>query len=247
MQRDALRVLVTGSRGFVGKRVVTQLASLGYQPVEFRGDVTLPESFVGIPGQCSDEVDVVVHCAANITHKGDVTAGEYSRVNIEGTRNLLTYYGRCHFVLVSTTDVTRNELSEYASSKLVAEELVRAHHSYCIVRLVSVFGPDQKQRSKLIPRLLDRYFLGGPSFEIREDMRSYVFLDDAANAIACAVKQKGQLDILGTKIGNLALERLVLALASGSPIEAVDEDHRKLFLGLKICAEHLVIPKGEKQ
>lgn len=232
------RILVTGSRGFVGSRILASLERTGQRPIAFAGDVREPDDFARQLGQRTEEIDVVIHAAALVTHRGEPDSGYWS-VNVDGTRNLLSVYDRQKFVFVSTTDVLRANLSAYAESKAAAEALVRQRDDHCIVRLVSVFGPGQRQRSKLIPRLLCHHVLGGPVVELSEDVRPYCYVDDAAACIIDAVHRTGTLTCPSLPIENAELAALVGAVAAGAPIEDVPPAHQALFQQLRVCAEAL--------
>lgn len=227
------RVLLTGSRGFVGSRVAVALAHAGKRVVPFEGDLRRAEEPVA-------DIDAVIHAAALITHRGAVDDDAYREVNVEGTRRLLAAYPRQHIVYVSTTDVLRSELGPYARSKRAAEELVQARPSHCIVRLVSVFGPGQRQSSKLIPKLLRQHFLGEAPFPIGDDVRPYVYVDDAAVAIVGALDGQGIVEVSGTPIANADLVRLVRALRDEVPADEISPEHRDLYRQLRPCAEALV-------
>ncbi len=95
-----LRVLVTGSTGFIGSRLCQALAAEGHQvrafhrstspllalenlPVEHAiGDITQPETLVA----AMQDVEVVFHAAARV---GTRRAGSHQATTIDGTRNVL--------------------------------------------------------------------------------------------------------------------------------------------------------------
>ncbi len=135
-------LFVTGSRGFIGKVLVSKLLATG--PREIRVLVRRPTKqgdnlangldFV-IGHLCNAEayrsslegVDTVIHLAA-LT--GKAAPGDYERTNFEGTKILLQAcktVGVKHFVHVSTIAATYldQRYCPYARSKARAEVLVR--------------------------------------------------------------------------------------------------------------------------
>lgn len=84
--------LVTGASGFIGSRVVTALEHIGVEPRrlsrapsesrEVVGDLVDPEQLAA----AVVDVHTIIHCA---TYTGP-DAVEQQRVNVEGTRNLIT-------------------------------------------------------------------------------------------------------------------------------------------------------------
>lgn len=232
------RVLVTGSRGFIGSRIVATLNASNATTVPFVGDLrTL--GFDRLPGQAPRDIDTVIHAAALITHRGDVSPDDYWAVNVEGTRRLLAAYGTQMIVFVSTTDVCRKELSTYAQSKREAEALVKERDDFCIVRLPSVFGPRQPQTSKLIPKLLRHFMLGEPRFDVRDDVRTYCHVDEAAAAVVRAIRLRGVVDSPKIQVSNAELVSLVRMLSEGAPWSSVPPEHRTLYEQLADCAAAL--------
>ena len=91
------RITITGADGFIGRRLVKHLRTLGHEvaallhgqaPNRFsddlpilRGDVTIPESLAGLLSDC----DLVIHLAGiTIARSGD----QYDLVNRQGTQNI---------------------------------------------------------------------------------------------------------------------------------------------------------------
>ncbi len=172
--RDDL-CLVTGASGFIGGHVAQRLVREGYQvrclvrassdtsfldtlDVEIAvGDLTDAPSLLRAVEGCR----FVVHCGAIVSDWG--TAQEISRINVQGTRNILEAAAHAsvdRFVHVSTTDiygypgdaavdethVPTGFKNWYSQTKLAAEEEVRRFERErglraVILRPATVYGP----------------------------------------------------------------------------------------------------------
>ena len=102
-----MSVLLTGGTGFIGRYLVKELASQGalcrvlIRPTSdtsalnglagvelWKGDLTQPQTLVGI----AEGVDYVFHLAAegHISAMSEEAFNKFTRVNVDGTKNLLT-------------------------------------------------------------------------------------------------------------------------------------------------------------
>jgi UDP-glucose 4-epimerase len=161
-----MHVLLTGAGGFSGARAAIALLERGHRVTAVvrseRGRLPAAKLDV-IQGDLSAglelpvAVDAVIHAAARSQGPG-VTAEQYTRDNVEATRNLVQYAQRAgarRFILFSTLSVYgRIETSvvdektpildpdAYGNSKRRAEELVgAAGMSSLALRLPGVLGP----------------------------------------------------------------------------------------------------------
>lgn len=229
-----MKVLVTGSRGFIGRSLVSRLRNDGRGVTELAGDVRDAAAFP------ADDFDAIVHLAAAIPHRPPVPSAAFRDVNVEGTRRLREKYPAAHFVLASTADVRRAQLTDYARSKLDAEAVAAGAASACIVRLPSVFGPGQRQESKLIPVLLRHHVLGGPPPPfLSDDVREYLWVGDAVDVLAGALHGRGLVEPRGVSIANQDLAWLVAAAAAHTTPDNLSSEHRRLFVHLVQCADAL--------
>lgn len=227
-----MKVLVTGSRGFIGRSLVPRLRDEGCAVTELTGDVRDNATFP------TEEFAAVVHLAAAIPHRTPVNGETFHDVNVEGTRRLRESYPQAHFVLASTADVRRPVLSDYARSKLAAEAIARTAPSSCIIRLPSVFGPGQRQESKLIPVLLRHYVLGAPPPPfLSDEVREYLWLGDAIDILTAAVRGSGLVEPRGVSIANLALARLIAAASANAAPADLPAEHRALLAQFLQCVE----------
>lgn len=222
-----MRVLVTGSEGFIGRHVVAALRRKGHDvvgldlvaldPLE-RADVREP-----LPTAPFTGVDVVVHLAGRAGVAPSLREPrEYVATNTTGTAHVLasaTRAGVGRVVIASSSSVygecTRparetdppRPLSPYASSKVGAEALAaRAalKAEVVVVRPFTVFGPGQR------PDMLIARLLGGESLRLWSFRRDFTPVDAVADAIveSCSV--------------TLPAAFQVFNLGSGRPVGAAE-------------------------
>lgn len=228
-----MNILVTGSGGFIGSKIVSRLIEKGMLVTKFSGDVTKPDSFD------QGEFDVLIHLASLISHRDQYEEKEFKAVNIEGTRNICNFYKNSKIVYISTKDVEREKLDTYAESKLEAEKIVVANKKNLIVRLPSVFGPNQRQTDKLIPKLF-RHFTENEEVNITsDDQREYVFVDEAVEQIINSINKTGLIGVDGAKIHNLRLKDLIESIFTNKTVANTNPDEQKMLIWLRATAEKL--------
>ena len=187
-----MRVLVTGTSGFVGGALGPHLRALGYEVTglnrtasrsgsadrTFLHDLTKP-----VPAEAGRH-DVIVHCAAKSSPWG--SPADFRSSNVTATENLLRYAdqsGCKRFVFLSSSsvyyrhgdqfDLTEDSplpdtpINAYAATKRQAERLVLASPLPSIVlRPRAVFGPGD---TVLFPRLLRAASKGAMALFTRPD------------------------------------------------------------------------------
>lgn len=223
-----MKVLVTGATGFTGEWVTKELDISEHAAVAFSGDVRDKSTFPKEP------FGVIIHLAALVTHRQHQTAGDFYEVNVQGTKNLCEAYPSAKMIYISTTDVTREQLSEYAKSKLEAEKVVEKQEDYVIIRLPSVFGPKQRQ-IKLIPLLFRKYCQNGECAISNNDLREYIYVGDVAKHIVDSMNKRGVITIKGFKISNLDLDTMIRAICQREVIPDLTPEEQKFFFNLEHC------------
>jgi uncharacterized protein YbjT (DUF2867 family) len=156
-----MKVLVTGSTGYVGHYVVKALLEAGHSVVSVSRDAAKSKAASGAKleifgnveyrmgdvsngnglREAMNGVEAVVHLVGIIAEKGLQT---FARVHVDGTRNVLEAAkaaGIKRYVHMSALGASANAVSGYSSSKFQAEELVRASNlDWTIFRPSLVFG-----------------------------------------------------------------------------------------------------------
>ncbi len=194
-----MKILVTGSYGFVGKKLVSALKGKGHSVKEF--DISLGNDLLS-KQHCLEAckgVKAVYHLAAVLDEK----AGNLFEVNVKGTENILLAAAkqRCgQFVFLSTVGVnagvkgTVDEESQfkpvtpYEKSKAKAEQLVLDFQetlAITIIRSALVLGPNQYWRK--ITSLVAKGFpiIGGGKQEWQT-----IYIDDLVSALLFVLGKK---------------------------------------------------------
>lgn len=168
-----MRILVTGSNGFLGQRVVALLEDRGHEPVGADLDHSVLSS-----GFAAD-VDVAIHLAA---HKhaahGEEFPAEVAELNIQGTANVVRTAPR---VVLASTCKAAAPVTCYGASKLIAERIV-LNAGGTVVRLVNVLGS-----SGSVTEIWGRLPADVP-LPVTETERMFVTPENAARMLVDAVE-----------------------------------------------------------
>lgn len=125
-----MKVIVTGSAGFIGQRVCSLLGERGYGVIE----CDLGENVLKF---CPPRADAVIHLAANkYATDGEVNPYTVARFNIDATAAVLDWAPR---VVLASTCKAANPITCYGASKLICERMV-LNYGGTVLRLVNVLG-----------------------------------------------------------------------------------------------------------
>jgi uncharacterized protein YbjT (DUF2867 family) len=198
-----MRVMVTGSTGFLGRRVVEALHADGH---EVRCLVRTPgyedrfqQRDLDIHyGSVSDmaalraaiyDLDAVVHLVAIIRERGSAT---FDAVNRQGTQNVATVSAEAgvgHFVQVSAIGADDQSQYPYLRSKGQGEaEVVASGIPYSIIRPSILFGPGDEFVSTL--GAIVKAFPMVPIIGTGSNMLQPIAVEDVARCIAIAVRDE---------------------------------------------------------
>ncbi|ARO86572.1 epimerase [Nitrosospira lacus] len=156
-------VAVTGATGFIGSVLLKSLIKEGWKIKALARHPRANDEFTQwIEGDLDnldalrslvENVSAVVHCAGRV--RGS-SLEDFIATNVEGTSNLvrasIQQASPPRFLLISSLAARQPELSWYATSKRMAEQLVidHSHIMPCAVfRPTAVYGPGDKEMSPL--------------------------------------------------------------------------------------------------
>ena len=221
-----MRILCTGTIGFIGPHVVGALKASGHEVTEFSGDVRDVSTF--------DEgaFDAVLHMASLVDRKY-WNMPEFDEVNISGTKNVVDFYSSSKMILLSSADVENDVLSPYARSKLEAERIVLRDPNSLVIRCPSVFGAGDTH-DKLVPRLFRKY-LAGEDVELRDGSKEYVHIRDLSLMIPGFLDEIGIYRIKGVVVDNRRMDELVRSVCTSYDV-TVEDPERPLYEGLRDMA-----------
>jgi UDP-glucose 4-epimerase len=191
---------VTGATGCIGSALVGRLVRESWRVVALTRNQAQPSFLNQLPnvklvsGELAErecitsamkDCEVVFHLAANVHAVPDTPPSEFTRVNVDGTRNVVEAAIENHvkhFVLFSTVAVyaeSTDVLDEtgatipataYGVSKLEGERILRKSPlDFTVLRLPVVYGPrDRGNVSKLIEAVKrGRYFIIGDGWNLK--------------------------------------------------------------------------------
>uniref|UniRef100_UPI0040473D8B NAD-dependent epimerase/dehydratase family protein n=1 Tax=Algoriphagus sp. TaxID=1872435 RepID=UPI0040473D8B len=242
------QIIVTGANGFVGKYLVSNLISSGYQVFEVTrvlGEITEPSTWSSLP-----QADVVIHLAAKsfVPDSWSDISGFIS-CNLLGTIEALNYcksrnaklvyvssylYGNPQKLPISETD----ELSvnnPYALTKKLAEDSCEFYAKsfgipVTILRPFNVYGTGQSDQF-LIPSLIYQVSKKNKIFvKDLEPKRDYLYIDDLITAISKAVMYEGNFDVFNVGSGiSYSVKELIDVIQScaGTNLPVFSESSRR--------------------
>lgn len=219
-----MTVLVTGSQGLIGSKLVQGLLDTGYRVVgvDRVGDEIHTEQFSQLNVDLSDfdalqkvvdkyTVDRIIHLAALAhTKKGDkVTWEDYEHINVYCAKNVFSVAGDRPVLFISTVDVFGfydgkepvtgttpiHPVSNYGKSKALAEAECRKLSHFSIFRFSPVYSEEIKRD------IQKRYYLKYPKIAYRIGKGSSFEVLDIRNAVHamvdwCNTEPKNDIKIL---------------------------------------------------
>lgn len=208
------KIIITGNCGFLGKRLEETLRK-DYEIIPFSiengKDVTKKEDFSGLKAGC------LVHLAA--INKRDDKRKMFD-TNVNGTLNALEFCkeNSCRIIFISSCAVYGNQkspikeeaekipVSFYGLTKLNGEELCRFYNKNynvpsIILRLFNLYGINQ-ERGFIISDILSQ--LSNPEIRLGNPnpRRDFVYVDDAAEAIAKSLQLKDYFEVINIGSGK---------------------------------------------
>lgn len=187
-----MKILITGSSGFVGKHLVKKLQKkyeiVGYD-LQDGQDILNKKLLL----QKMKGVDMVIHLAAFISATESWEKPlEYFQNNTQGTATVLDTAikaGVGKIIFFSSAAAKAKPLTPYAVSKINAEKILLLYKdkiNVVIVRPENIYGPGQKEAyGYVIHNFIKAVKNGGP-IKIYGDgnqTRDFIYIDDVVNTV----------------------------------------------------------------
>ena len=202
-----MKIVVTGSQGFIGKRLVPALIKDSYEvtklDLETGYDITDWDSIKTLT-----DFDVIIHLAAiSYVPKSYKIPREMFNVNIKGTLNMLELcrinkakfiftssyvYGKPRYLPIDEEHPTE-AFNPYCQSKLIGEDLCRCYNKdfgvpIIIFRPFNIYGLGQNE-DFLIP-MIQKQIKNDSIVKLKDSRpkRDFIHVDDVIDAYCKAVK-----------------------------------------------------------
>lgn len=207
-----MRIAVTGSSGFVGRRLVDRLESAGHEVVSLsrRTGFDLTRSDVPALAAALHGCDALAHCAGINREVGSQT---YDALHIRGTQALVAAAGQAgvrHISLLSFLRARPDGPTGYHRSKWAAEAIVRESGiPYTILKAGVIHGRGDHMLDHLSHALHSFPVFG--LVGMREQRIRPVAVDDVARVLLASVTGDPRLG--GRTIEVLGPEELTLGTA----------------------------------
>jgi len=224
------KILVTGSEGFIGKRLVDALKKRGYDVVGF--DSKNGQDILDYE-QCkkaSKGCYAVIHCAAILDEKSPMLW----KVNVDGTENIIKasaenkverfihlstvgVHGRQKGIVTETSQF--NPETGYEKTKMCAEQKVQEFQELIhitILRPALVLGPNEYWK-KIIGLIAKNFPLIGNG----KNKWQMIYIDDLIDAIVFCLEHeetKDEIFIVAEEEG-ITLERLCIEIKKALGLE----------------------------
>lgn len=238
-----MKILITGSSGFVGTHLVKKLAGK-YEIVRYdlvRGQDVLNSRLLAKKLQ---GVNLVIHLAAFISAQESwVKPMEYMKNNTLGTLSVVNcaiQTGVNRIMFFSSAAVKTKPLTPYAVSKIAAEDIVKLYSkqiSAVIVRPENIYGLGQKANYGYVIHNFIKAVKSGQNIKIfgtGNQSRDFIYIDDVVRVVEKLIKidvKSGTTISLGTgkqtKIISLAGE-VMEVMDKKTNIEFTDEREEPL-------------------
>ncbi|MGC9602316.1 MAG: NAD-dependent epimerase/dehydratase family protein [Minisyncoccia bacterium] len=236
-----MKILVTGGKGAIGKKLMTKLAELGHEAVSY--DILDGQDLFDVPAleQAIQKVDAVYHLAAeaNLNYMRDIEGAHRGTVLNLGTTDNVAYlcakykkwmlymstmcvYGDVE-VHPEREDVTLPNPSEiYAASKYAGEWIVRGYGKsldlpYTILRIATPYGPGT--RMAMAVHVFFKQALKGEPITVHgtgKQTRTMTYLEDVIEGCVAPLQHK---DVALSQIFNISTTESTSALSMATQIK----------------------------
>ena len=214
-------IVVTGSKGFVGRYLTRALLDKGYKVIEIDlisgFDITNWSEVKDIP-----RFDVLIHLAAkSFVPDSFINPSSFYKTNFLGTLNALELckkykakmvyassyvYGKPNYLPIDESHQV-NAFNPYAQSKIIGEHLCKGYNRdfgipVIILRPFNIFGFGQNYNF-LIPSIIKQAKSGKILLKDPEPKRDFIYIDDMIEAyIKCIEYNDSSFEIFNIGFGK---------------------------------------------
>ncbi len=243
-------ILITGSDGFVGKKLCARLKKnkqYSVQCIDIK-DINLTKW--EIVREKIRPFDKVVHLAAvSFVPESYKNPRKFYETNIISTLNVLELckefnagmifassyvYGKPQYLPIDEEHPT-SAINPYAESKIIGEKLCVAYHrdfgvKYAIIRPSNIYGKGQNERF-LIPTIINQLSTGKISLQSSKPKRDFIHIDDIISVYEKIIEKDFDSIILnagsGKSISVEKLVELVLSLSSKTDVKVNYKEQKR--------------------
>ena len=239
------RVLITGINSFLAKELCKLIENdFSIYGLVNRNSENVPDYVTIVSSEqlasLNDDFEYVFHIAAYIPDKSNQDSKLLFETNVKLTETLLAKFKKARFIFASSVSIYGdgnrliNETSpsinvnEYGQSKLSAEQLVKKHTSFAILRISSMYGVGMKKNT-FLPLIIENAINKGHITLLGNGARKqdYIHVLDVAKtlflAANCGTNFIG-LAVSGKSYTNLEMVELVKEKCQNVEIKSVGED-----------------------
>lgn len=206
-----MRVLITGSTGLVGSRVVELLPDITFIPLR-QSDVDITDEKKTHEFIASQQYDLLLHLAAYTNVDGAEKEPEVAyKSNVLGTKNLFTANNGKPFIYISTGFVFSGKnppydemsvpdpVSEYGRTKYEGEKIIG--DKGCIVRLEYPYRSPWDGKKDFVARIRELMENKTPITAVADATITPTFIDDIAHGLKHLMLhyQPGIVHFVGTE------------------------------------------------
>ena len=163
-----MKILITGSTGFIGKKIVEGLLNHGHlvtsiirkenkkklfeSSLNHSSIVCSISRFSPSLADAISEADIIIHCAGSVRGRGP---DDFQTANIDAIQNFINlaknYAKKPRFILISSMAAREPNLSYYSFSKWKGEQVLHSSFfNWVIMRPTAVYGPGDKALTPLL-------------------------------------------------------------------------------------------------
>jgi NADH dehydrogenase len=228
IKNNKLKILVTGSLGFVGKHLVAELKNdksfellcltrenedtsylqnrgINYQICNLLDKISIEHHI--------QKSDVIIHLAAKLRSKNDDAK---LKNNVESTQNIVDCCSEKQRIIFSSSTLADNPLDAYGKSKKICEEIIMdSKIPYTILRMSIVFGPNDDayitkiiksiNSEKILPIPGNGKYIVQPVFitDVINAFKEIITKDNFTNKLLTIVSSPSSLNELINNIGKI--------------------------------------------